>query len=66
MFGVEWLRGGSVVERETIGAASQIEAIEKCRRNAPAVAGRIPGREPDSFRLLDAGGREIGIYPIRT
>jgi len=65
MFGIEWLREGGVVERETSAANSRSEAVESARARAHEVAARLPGREPDSFRLRDASGVEIGIFQLR-
>ena len=56
MFGVDWLRRGSPIERETIGGKDQTEAVAKCRKNAAAIAKRI-ARQPDSFRLWDSSGK---------
>jgi hypothetical protein len=64
MFGIEWLREGSVVERETSPANTRSEAVESARARAHEVVARLPGREPDSFKLRDGSGKEIGIFPL--
>jgi hypothetical protein len=64
MFGIEWLKNGSPVERETSALADQEKVIESARTRAGDVAKRLPGREPDSFRLTDATGKELGVFPI--
>ena len=64
MFGIEWLKNGLLVEKETSGAKAEAEAISSARRRAPEVAARLPGREPDSFRLSDATGKAIGVYQL--
>lgn len=64
MFGIEWLKGRSVVERENSMLTDQAEAIASARDKAPQVARRHPGSEPDQFRLSDATGKEIGIFPL--
>jgi hypothetical protein len=64
MFGIEWLRKGSVVERETSMADTQGDAIVSARGRAHEVAARLSGREPDSFRLKDGSGKEIGVFAL--
>jgi hypothetical protein len=64
MFGIEWLRDGSPVERETSTAMNQAAAIASANERALDVAKSHVGREPDSFRLTDATGRVLGVYPI--
>jgi hypothetical protein len=64
MFGIEWLKGQSVVEREVSALREQAEVIASAKRRAPDVASNHPGNEPDRFRLNDATGKEIGIFPL--
>ncbi len=66
MFGIEWLRGQShsPIERETSVLIDADAVIISARSRAGEVAGRHPGNEPDRFRLTDAAGNEIGIFPI--
>jgi hypothetical protein len=64
MFAVDWLKGGSPIERETIGGKDQTEAVAKCRKNAAAVAKRTQ-QQPDSFRLWDSSGRLLGVFSLR-
>jgi hypothetical protein len=65
MFGIEWLRGGSVVEKESSALADHVVVIASAQRRAPDVAKRLPGREPDSFRVTDASGRELGVFLVK-
>lgn len=64
MFGIEWLRNGAVVDRET----SLLQTVEEVRETvglrAVSLSIRLRGREPDSFRLKDASGNVIGVYSI--
>jgi hypothetical protein len=64
MFGIEWLRAGSSVERETSGLPDQAGAIASAQRRAPDIARQFPGREPDSFQLTDASGKLLGVWPL--
>ena len=66
MFAIEWLRTGSVVERETSVLKTEGEVIVRARARAHEVAARLPGREPDSFRLKDASGKELGVHSLSS
>jgi len=67
MFGIEWLHNGSVVERETSVVAKTLDQVlARAKARAPQVTRRLRGREPDSFRLTDASGKVIGIYPVEN
>jgi len=50
MFAIDWLKKGILVERETSVLPS-------------AAARRHPGQEPDTFRLMDATGKIVGLFP---
>jgi hypothetical protein len=65
MFGIDWLRRGVPVDKETSVLTSEAEVIAGAKRRAKEVGDRHPGREPDSFRLRDATGRIFGVFPIR-
>jgi hypothetical protein len=64
MFGVEWLRRGIPVDKETSVLTSEAEAIAAAKARAGDVAKRHPGGEPDGFRLTDETGRILGVFPI--
>ena len=64
MFGIEWLRRGVPIEKETSVLTSEPEAIAVAQSRARFVAKRHPEREPDSFRLTDATGKILGVFPI--
>lgn len=64
MFGIEYLRGQSVVEVRTSEATNQTDAITSARNQASQVAREHPGNEPDRIRVRDASGNEIGIFSI--
>lgn len=65
MFVIEWLKADHVVEKETSILADQTAVIANAKRRALDVAGRLPGREPDSFRLKDAEGMTLGVFPVK-
>ena len=64
MFGIEWLRRGVPIEKETSVLTSESEAIAAAQSRARFVAKRYPEREPDSFRLTDATGKILGVFSI--
>jgi hypothetical protein len=63
MFGIEWLRNGVPVHKETSVLTSAAEAIAAANSRRRFVADRLPEREPDSFRVTDATGKIIGVFP---
>jgi hypothetical protein len=65
MFGIEWLRNGMLVDRDTTVSAGEAEAVANARSRATEVAARHPKRrQPDSFRLTDAAGKVFGVFSI--
>jgi hypothetical protein len=66
MFGIEWLRDGVLVDKDSTVSASEVEAVANARSRAAPVAARHPKRRPDSFRLTDATGKVFGVYPIHA
>jgi hypothetical protein len=63
LFAIDWLKRGILVERETSVLTSSAEAIAAAKLRARDVAGRHPGQEPDTFRLMDATGKILGVFP---
>jgi hypothetical protein len=63
LFAIDWLRRGIFVERETSVLPSAAEAIAAAKLRAHDVARRHPGQEPDTFRLMDATGKILGVFP---
>jgi hypothetical protein len=45
---------------------SAAEAIWAAKLRAHDVARRHPGREPDTFRLMDATGKILGVVPKKS
>jgi hypothetical protein len=64
MFGIEWLRNGMLVDKDSTVLADKAAAVADARSRAAAVAARYPERRPDSFRLTDATVKVIGVFPI--
>ena len=63
MFAIDWLKRGILVERETSVLPSAAEAVAAAKLRAHDVARRHPGQEPDTFRLMDATGKIVGVFP---
>jgi hypothetical protein len=67
MFGIEWLRDGMLVDKDTTVSGGEAEAVANARSRAAEVAARHPKRrQPDSFRLTDAAGNVFGVFPIHA
>ena len=63
LFAIDWLKKGILIERETSTLPSAAEAIAAAKMRARDVARRHPGQEPDTFRVIDAGGKIVGVFP---
>jgi hypothetical protein len=63
LFAIDWLKRGILVERETSVLPSAAEAVRAAKLRAHDVARRHPGQEPDTFRLTDATGKILGVFP---
>ena len=63
LFAIVWLKRGIVVETETSVSPTAAEAIAAAKLRAHDVARRHPGQEPDTFRLVDATGKILGVFP---
>jgi hypothetical protein len=63
LFAIVWLKGGILIETETSVLPSAAEAVAAAKLRARDVARRHPGREPDTFRLMDATGKILGVFP---
>jgi hypothetical protein len=66
LFAIDWLKRGILVERETSVSTSAAEAIAAAKLRAHDVARRHPGEEPDTFRLMDASGQILGVFPKKS
>ena len=63
LFAIDWLKKGVLVERETSILPSAAEAVAAAKMRARDVARRHPGQEPDTFRVMDATGKIVGVFP---
>jgi hypothetical protein len=63
LFAIDWLKKGILVERETSILPSAAEAVAAAKMRAHDVARRHPGQEPDTFRVVDAAGKIVGVFP---
>jgi hypothetical protein len=63
MSAIDWLKKGILVERETSVLPSAAEAVAAAKLRAHDVARRYLGQEPDTFRLMDATGKILGVFP---
>ena len=66
MFAIDWLKRGILIERETSVSPSAAEAVAAAKLRAHDVARRHPGQEPDTFRLVDATGKILGVFPKKS
>ena len=66
MFAIDWLKKGILVERETSILPSAAEAVAAAKMRARDVARRHPGQEPDTFRVVDATGKIVGVFPKQS
>ena len=66
LFAIVWLRKGIVIETETSVLPSAVEAIAAAKLRAHDVARRHPGEEPDTFRIMDATGKILGVFPKKS
>jgi hypothetical protein len=64
MFGIEWLRNGVPVDKETSVLTSAAEAIAAASSRRRRDVDRHPERGPDSYRLTDATDKILGVFPI--
>jgi hypothetical protein len=64
VFGIDWLRTGIPVAKETSVLEAEAEVVADARRRAPDLVKRHPGREPDGFRLADATVGFVECFPF--
>ena len=63
MFAIDWLKKGILIEPETSILPSAAEAVAAAKMRARDVARRHPGQEADTFRVNDATGKIVGVFP---
>ena len=64
MFSIHWLRGRSLVEQQTSDLTLLAEVIALARGSVKEIGGRNPGNAPESFKVFDQRGRELGHYTL--
>ena len=64
MFGIHWLRGRVLVEKQSSDLALLADVDAVTRRGAREVGARHPGNVPDSFKIFDGHGKEMGQYTL--
>jgi hypothetical protein len=64
MFGIHWLRGRILIEKQTSELTALAEVVSTTRRGARDVGARHPGNAPDSFKIFDGLGKEMGQYTL--
>ena len=64
MFGIEWLNGASVVERETSMSPDLNMAIASAQSRSAAIRKMRGSSAPDRFRVYDHEGKEIRVIMI--
>jgi hypothetical protein len=65
LFGIDWLRNGIPIAKETSVLEDEAEAVADAKRRAAHAVQQHPGNEPDSFRLTDPTGRICGVFVLR-
>jgi len=64
MFSIHWLRGRSIVEQQTSELTLLAGVIALARGSIKEVGTRHPGNPPESFKVFDRRGREVGHYTL--
>jgi hypothetical protein len=65
MFAIDWLRRGVPVLREMSLEATVENAIAAAQARAGMIRVQLHDREPDTFRVVDAGGSIVGHFSLR-
>ena len=64
MFSIHWLRGRSLVEQQTSELQLLAEVVAAARVSLKDVGARHAGNAPESFKVFDRRGRELGHYTL--
>lgn len=64
MYKSEWLHRTKAVDSEPLEVMDITDVAHKVRAMAADAGKRNPGNEPDSFRVLDSSGAEIGAFSV--
>jgi len=66
MFSIHWLRGRSLVEQQTSELTQLAEVVAAARGCVKEVGARHPGNAPETFKVFDNRGRELGQYTLAS
>jgi putative tryptophan/tyrosine transport system substrate-binding protein len=66
LFGIDWLRNGIPIAKETSVLEDEAEAVADAKRRAAHVVQQHPGSEPDSFRVTDPTSTIRGVFSFRA
>ena len=64
MFSIHWLNGRSLIEQQTSQLTLLAEVVATARRSVKDVGARNPDNSPESFKVFDERGRELGHYTL--
>jgi hypothetical protein len=64
MFSIHWLRGRSLVEQQTSELNLLADVIAVARGSVREIGARHPGNSPETFKVFDQRGRELGHYTL--
>jgi hypothetical protein len=65
MFAIDWLRRGVPVLREMSVEPTAEDAMAAAQARAGTIRLQLQDREPDTFRVVDAGGLIVGHSSFR-
>lgn len=66
MFAIHWLRGRSLVEQQTSELTLLAEVVATARRDVNVIHARHPENTPETFKVFDWRGRELGHYTLTS
>jgi len=64
MFSIHWLRERSLVEQQTSELPLLADVIAAARGSLRELGARHPGNMPESFKVFDERGREVGHFTL--
>jgi hypothetical protein len=64
MFSIHWLRERRLVEQQTSQSPLLADVVATARASVREVGARHPSNEPESFKVFDRLGRELGHYTL--
>ncbi|MBI1211784.1 MAG: hypothetical protein GC190_10005 [Alphaproteobacteria bacterium] len=64
MFSIHWLHERTVVQRQDSEFSLLADILSEARESVDAVRSRHRCNKPQTFKIFDPGGRELGHYPV--